>query len=308
MKLKDDDDGSESLGIAVSSPATMEMREFVSCDKHHSTSRHRHSDSSFASLSGSFSPSPTLPSGDGGSHFNPSGNTDGGHQLEQHVVKKVGEGDKESINGRLSPSEPRTLPEISTTSTDTIAITTDSTHNNDDTPVNRSSPKSHAAMSGTVSTTVTSTGYNMSTDLLHDAMHDQSPHQYSYMNGSVRHNGHETRVQRIGQNFEVGVISESYISGGCWGCVKLDADGMSSRNNEVDRRLTCILQSYEIRINSLKQELMEVKTALSACVKEKDRRGESVRWRESRGVDEKDGEEEATTAGASIIDDNQVLQ
>ena len=96
----------------------------------------------------------------------------------------------------------------------------------------------------------------------------------------------------------------SNITEGCSGGIRLDVDGMSSRCSEADRRLTWILQSYEARIVGLKQELVQVKAALVASVKEERKR--LGKGDEGRKEGEEEEEEEAATTGTTIVENNQV--
>lgn len=83
---------------------------------------------------------------------------------------------------------------------------------------------------------------DMDTSLLHEALHDHSPH----LTATVAATGRE-------------LSSAAHLEGRCtcsrgWG---LDVDGMPSRCTEAEIRLLSILTNYEARINELKSRLAE---------------------------------------------------
>ena len=285
-------------------PVEVEMRE-MSFGRRRTTSDHVHSDSSFASVSSS-SPSPPQPPGENGGELKtrPPG-IEGDQQREpgEGAVSEREEGERDEIAmTRLSEgmsalsSKLQSSPNLSSTTSDVTTIATGSPHSN------HVSPTTNALTLPDLSTSPHIAG--LSSDLLHDAIHDHSPRQQqlvlhlppSQLNGSGTHVGEMAG----GANGGGGAESES---AGEWSCsVGLDVDGLSSRRSEADQRLMCILHSYEERIAGLKRELVRVKAALAACVRED---GVKPGGREDGGK-EGEEEEEAATVGATIAEDNQV--
>lgn len=273
-----------------------EMKEMAR--NSHSASHRLHSDSSFASVSSSSPSSPRPPPGE--NEENPTGGT---REQEEREDNK-GENsmcDASTAHAKLSSEALALAPETHTSpasdnttietgsaplKTNNVAIVTGSTHSNRISPT--ATPTSLPDLSPKTRHLTA-----LSTDLLHDAIHDHSPK----LNG-VAHRGKKIPSCHA-KNDQI--IAELELSDSCEN-IGLDSDGMISRYGDVDRRLVHILQSYKRRIAGLRQELLETKAALAACAKE--------------GVGPLDGgvrgeggiveDEEAATVGASIVEDNQV--
>lgn len=298
-------------------PVEVEMKEMLSYRKSRTASDRQLSDSSFASVSSSSPSSSPRTSGGEVLKINPP-RVDGEQQLEEGEGREGGgeeqretedtkmKTDHESLSVEKSAGSQTSLS--STASNDTTTetgstphetsnntpIVTGSTHGNCIPPT---SPTSLQDLSVSPSTCHLNA---MSTDLLHDAIHDHSPQQRKSISlNGVAHRGSKTTSREVkGGGITIDIESSD---GGCGDRIGLDADGMSSRYNEVDRRLTYVLQCYETRIAGLRQELLKTKAALAAQA----RKGTvKPRGREDSGKVEE--EEEAATVGASIVEDNQV--
>lgn len=285
-----------------------EMKEMVLYRNSRSTSNRPLSNSSFASVSSS---SPSSPRPPGENAENPSGVT--GELGEREGNKgKNGACGANNTHEKLSSEALAVVPEahtspVSTASdntaietgstplkTNNMPIVTGSTHGNHMSPI--ATPTSLPDLSVSPNTRHLTA---LSTDLLHDAMHDHSPQQHKgiSLNG-VAHRGKKMASHHAQSNQ---IVGELELSGG-FDNIGLDDDGMISRYSDVDRRLVHILQSYKRRIAGLRQELLKTKAALAVCAKEGVGTGDGG----GRGEGGRVEEEEAATVGASVAEDNQV--
>ena len=291
---------------SVPLPDEVEMKEVAgngSTAVHGGRRRHS-SNSSFASVSSSSPTSPLPPpplegTEMGGSEITSSGGLVG---PEDEVMRQTGQTVLLEDNSPPAPASP------SNQSHD-ITIETGSTHTNHIPPPPHTS---HSQVSEQLPTTPsppfpatvhTHLLHNsMTSDLLHDAIHDHSPQQReSFLNGALHISGRSSLPLAT-----LGGVTGSDVEREVWAGVRVDRDGLVSRVVEQDWRLLRVMESYEARIAGLRQELVEVKAVLRECVREGER---GKRRRRGRGSGEEEGEEEeeAATTGASVLEDNQVL-
>ena len=274
-------------------PNEVEMKEMAGA-----TTRSRgHSDSSFASVSSSSSPAPPLEGAERGAEIK---TTPGGHEGTEETRSME---DKDAVTQPVHENlhEDMSLPPPCDVSHD-ITIETDSAHNNHIAPPPLLSC-SHTAELPLVSHPLPANAHthlftSVSSDLLHDAIHDHSPRQQhgeSFLNGAHHIVGHSSLPLATTH----GAVDEEMWSG-----VRIDSDGITSRVREEDWRLLRVLQCYEARIAGLSRQLVEMKMALRECVREgeRGRRGSRRRGEEH----EEEEEEETATTGTSVLEDNQV--
>ena len=277
-------------------PVEVEMKEMVNVVSPSAT-RNRHSDSSFASVSSSPSPSSPLPPPPGEPDICPPGALEG---EEEERSSKERESLKQT-NEKLSSVD---LPaQVSPGSSQNTPIATGSTHTNHVAPPPLMShppaPESPLTTSPLPPALPHRNHRRLNSDLLHDAIHDQSPRQRGTFLNGARHISSRTHTLTETGTVEGCVVLDR--DGERWSGVRLESDGLVGRATEADWRLTRVLESYEKRVAELKREIVEVRSALRECVREggRRRRRES---REERAVEE----EEAATAGVSALEDNQV--
>ena len=275
--------------IAAPLPKEVEMKEIAGA-----TVRGRgHSDSSFASVSSSSSPVPPLEGAERGADIN---TTTGDHEGTEETRSME---DKDAVTQPCHENlrEDLSLPPPCDVSHD-VTIETDSTHTNHIAPPPLLS-RSHTAELPLVSRPLSANPHthlftSVSSDLLHDAIHDHSPrqqHRESFLNGAHHIVGRSSLPLAATR----GAVDEEM-----WPGVRIDSDGITSRVREEDWRLLRVLQCYEARIAGLSRQLVEMKMALRECVRE----GERGSGR--RGEEHKEEEEETATTGASVLEDNQV--
>ena len=288
---------------AVPLPDEVEMKEVAgngSTAVHGGRRRHS-SNSSFASVSSSSPTSPLPPPPLGGTEMGGSEITSSGGLVgpEDEVMRhKV----------LLEDISPPTPASPSNQSHD-IIIETDSTHTNHIPPPPHTSCSQVSEQLPTTPSPLfppaihTHLLHNsVTSDLLHDAIHDHSPQQReSFLNGALHISGRSSLPLAM-----LGGVTGSDVEREVWAGVRVDRDGLVSRIVEQDWRLLRVMESYETRIAGLRQELVEVKAALRERVREGER---GKRRRRGRGSGEEEGEEEeeAATTGASVLEDNQVL-
>ena len=272
-------------------PNEVEMKEMAGNSSSTSAPRHRgHSDSSFASVSSSSpgSPPPPPEGGERGSEIC----TPRDPQTETTLAEERERVCHESLLEDISPLP----PPLSVTSHD-ITIETDSTHTNHVAP-----PPQTEKLPVPTNKTPRHHHYTYTSDLLHDAIHDQSPQQRDSFLNRAPHPS-LPRATKGAVNGLLNMADEKEI----WSGVKIDSDGMTSRVREVDWRLLHVLRIYEATIAGLRREVVEMKVALRECVREGERGRRRRRGRSGGRGEEGEEEEETTTAGASALEDNQVM-
>lgn len=293
-------------GRAVSLPDKVEMKEVTGNGSTavHSGRRRHSSNSSFATVSSSSPTSPLPPPPQEGTEMRGSEITSSGGLVgpEDEVVRQTGQ---TVLLEDISPPAPASPSNQS----HDIIIETGSTHTNHIPPpphtwrsqvseqlaATPSPPFPAAVHAHLLHNSVTS-------DLLHDAIHNHSPQQReSFLNGALHISSRSSLPLAT-----LGGVTGSDIEREVWSGVRVDHDGLVSRVVEQDWRLLRVMESYETRIAGLRQELVEVKAALRECAREGER---GKRRRRERGSGEEEGEEEeeAATTGASVLEDNQVL-
>ena len=274
-------------------PVEVEMKEMVNVVSPSAT-RNRHSDSSFASVSSSPSPSSPLPPPPGEPDICPPGALEG---EEEERSSKERESLKQT-NEKLSSVD---LP--AQVSPGSSHIATGSTHTNHVAPpplmLHSPAPESPLTTSPLPPALPHRNHHRLNSDLLHDAMHDQSPRQRGTFLNGARHISSRMHTLTETGTVEGGVVLDR--DGERWSGVRLESDGLVGRATEADWRLTRVLESYEKRVAELKREIVEVRSALRECVREGGRR-KRRESREERAVEV----EEAATAGVSALEDNQV--
>ncbi|CAI7995962.1 Myotubularin-related protein 3 [Geodia barretti] len=223
--------------IAVPLPKEVEMKEIAGA-----TVRGRgHSDSSFASVSSSSSPVPPLEGAERGADIN---TTPGDHEGTEETRSME---DKDAVTqpGHENVREDLSFPPPCDVSHD-VTIETDSTHTNHIAPPPLLS-RSHTAELPLVSRPLSANPHthlftSVTSDLLHDAIHDHSPRQQhgeSFLNGAHHIVGRSSLPLAATR----GAVDEEM-----WPGVRIDSDGITSRVREEDWRLLRVLQCYEARI------------------------------------------------------------
>ena len=285
-----DEGGRQSADL----PAEVEMKEMGSMAVG-ARSSHRHSDSSFASVSSTSSPhhSPSAPleGAERGSKISsPPGNSEGGNSQS---VEESESAVKDCEASAVSAGEARQTHIAGSAHTNHSSPPSQTSHS----PSSRDSPFTSSPVPPiAVLAAHKNCHHQLNSDLLHDAIHDNSPHQHGPFLNGARHISHQAvpfSSRDRGERETHSDVDREWIG------VRLDEDGMVSRVSEADWRLVHVLQSYEAKIAELKREIVGVRAELSECVREGGRRG-------SRGMGEEGGvkEEEAATAGGAVLEDN----